>query len=88
LISGLGGYRKLGAVSYLLVFNNDNDNDNGDAGYTHSLVEKRRKGEVSWKALAAAMQAAIVPAVEKRILAVVYVASNYLSVVASAVPPQ
>lgn len=54
---------RLGGVSYLLVSNED------DAGYTHALVEKRRKGEVSWKAVAAAMQAAIVPAVEKRILA-------------------
>jgi hypothetical protein len=34
-------------------------------------LEKRRNGEVSLKALAAATQAAIVPAVEKRILEVV-----------------
>ena len=39
--------------------------------YTHSWFEKRRNGDVSLNALAAAMQAAIVPAVEKRILAIV-----------------
>lgn len=31
-------------------------------------MEKRRKGDVSWKAVAVAARAAIVPVIEKRIL--------------------